>query len=453
MKTVTWVQPEDVLRHELAQSAQEGKDVAAIRSAWVAAGGNPDPPVGGVSGDPTDERLRSVANALLDELAGMAEVGADAEPSDWPAIRESLAAPDDPASAPDVDPSRYLGGWIGRAVACVLGKPVEKVPRAGIEAILRSTGRWPLQRYFTARGLDPEVAGRWPWNRASAPTSLEENLHGTPEDDDINYTILALLILEQCGPDFDAGDVATRWLLDLPAGRTFTAERAAYRNLLQGLEPPASARVRNPYREWIGAQIRTDCYGWVNPGRPLQAAEWAFRDASVSHTRNGLYGAMFVAAMASTALVADTVEEVLDAGQSVLPPSSRMAAAVSLGRELAATGTPPERAYPALEREFANLHWVHSLNNAALATYALAASRGDFDRAICLTVMGGWDTDSNGATVGAVTGALHGAGAIDPYWSDPLQGRVSSSIPGADGLTFAELAERTAALAERWRPR
>src|SRR5699024_4394475 len=115
--------------------------------------------------------------------------------------------------------------------------------------------------------------------------------------------------------------------------------------------------------------------------------------------------------------------------------------------------TAPEQAYPALEHEFADLHWVHSLNNAALTTYALAASRGDFDRAISLTVMGGWDTDSNGATVGAVTGALHGAGAIDPYWSEPLQGRVSSSIPGADGLTFRELADRTAALAERWRPR
>ena len=65
------------------------------------------------------------------------------------------------------------------------------------------------------------------------------------------------------------------WLVDLPAGRTFTAERVAYRNLLDGISPPLTARIRNPFREWIGAQIRTDLYGWVNAGSPRRAAEWA----------------------------------------------------------------------------------------------------------------------------------------------------------------------------------
>ena len=63
-----------------------------------------------------------------------------------------------------------------------------------------------------------------------------------------------------------------------------------------------------------------------------------------------------------------------------------------------------------LEAEFAGMHWVHALNNTALVAYALEAGGGDFDRSICLTVMGGWDTDSNGATVGAVAGALGGTG-------------------------------------------
>ncbi len=57
------------------------------------------------------------------------------------------------------------------------------------------------------------------------------------------------------------------------------------------------------------------------------------------------------------------------------------------------------------------MHWVHAVNNTALLTYALAAAGGDFDRSICLAVMGGWDTDSNGATAGAVAGALGGTDA------------------------------------------
>ena len=91
---------------------------------------------------------------------------------------------------------------------------------------------------------------------------------------------------------------------------------------------------------------------------------------------------------------------VLDVGSSVVPPESRMARAIALGRQLGAGGSEPTEAYAALETEFAGMHWVHSLNNTALVAYALEAGGGDFDRSICLTAMGGWDTYSNGATVG-----------------------------------------------------
>lgn len=455
---VTWVQPEDLVRHELWQSTQEGRDVDAIRARWREAGGAEGFPYGGASPEPAGAEQVAVAQQLLAELDRLPDPTADREPSDWPVILAAIEA--NTASAAHraaLDPTRngladrLHGAWLGRAVGCVLGKPVEKVPRVGIEEILRATGRWPLDRYFTAVGLDPAVSERWPWNKASRPTSLEENIDGTPEDDDINYTLMALRLLEKHGSSFTTGDVAQGWLLDLPAGRTFTAERVAYRNLLEGLSPPTTARVRNPFREWIGAQIRTDFYGWANPGDPLRAAAWAWRDAAVSHTRNGLYGAMFVAAMAAIAVVAEDISTVLEVGAAVVPSESRMAAAIRFGRELAHSKTEPTEAYAALEAEFAGLHWVHSLNNTALVAYALAAAGGDFDRSICLVVMGGWDTDSNGATVGAVAGALTGVGGISQRWSGPLKNRMSTSIPGCDGQSFDDVTARTWAIATRVR--
>ena len=129
-------------------------------------------------------------------------------------------------------------------------------------------------------------------------------------------------------------------------------------------------------------------------------------------------------------------------------PTAGWPAPIALGRDLGRSGGDPTEAYAALEAEFAGMHWVHSLNNTALVAYALEAGGGEFDRSICLTVMGGWDTDSNGATVGAITGALTGAAGLAPRWTDPLQGRLVTSIPDAGALTFDALTERTLAVAD-----
>jgi ADP-ribosylglycohydrolase len=323
---------------------------------------------------------------------------------------------------------------------------VEKIPRRGIREILDSTGRWPLSGYFTAQGLPEDVAGRWPWNRASRPTSLAEVIEGMPEDDDLNYALLALHVLERHGDALTTDDVARAWLDLLPGLRVFTAERIAYRNLLDGLQPPDTARRGNPYREWIGAQIRSDAYGWSHPGDPRTAARLAWLDARLSHTRNGLYGARFVAAMAAASLVTDDIEQVLDAGAGVVPEGSRMADTIAWARRTARETGDFEAAVDALEARYADLHWVHALNNTALVVLALTFGEGAFVPSICLVVQGGLDTDSNGATVGSILGGLCGRSGLPDSWATPLRNRLASSMPGFDGIGFDELAARTLAL-------
>jgi ADP-ribosylglycohydrolase len=434
---LTWARPEDLLPHELAQSAAEGKDVASVRARWTAAGGDPVPAVSGAG--PEAPRLRPLARTLLDELAVVPAAPAPDEPDDWAAIEAVLPpAPD----LPRAGRGRELAAWTGRAAGCLLGKPVEKIPREGIEEILRATGRWPLTGWFTAVGLPAEVAARWPWNRRSAPTSLEENIDGMPEDDDLNYPMLALTLLETHGRDFTTEDVAQLWLDHLPAGRVFTAERAAYRNILDARPVPETATHRNPFREWIGALIRTDVFGWVSPGDVRAAARLAWADARLSHTRNGVYGAMWAAALASAAMVCDTVDDVLDAAMTVIPPRSRLAAAVRLGREAAAGGD-VRSGLDRLHAAYGDLHWVHVLNNAAVIAYALAKGGGEFGPSVSIAVTAGWDTDSAAATVGGVVGALSGVG---DYWAKPLDGRIATSLPGGE-RRIADLAARTAALA------
>ncbi len=447
---VTWVQPEDLLPHELLASREEGRPVDDVEARWVAAGGPALPPVGGASPEPAPVHLRTLADRLLDEVERVAVPDSAEEPDELSAIRAGWPA-DFALAARDGDRyDRTHGAWLGRAVGCLVGKPVEKVPRQGIREILEATGRWPLSGYFTAVGLPDEVAARWPWNRASRTTSLVENIDGMPEDDDLNYPLIALYLLERHGPEFTSDDVAKAWLDLLPGGRVFTAERIAYRNLLLGMDPPATARVRNPFRQWIGAQIRTDLYGWANPGRPDRAAEQAYRDARISHVRNGVYGAMYAAAMGAAAVVESDVDRVLDAGLAVVPPGSRFAEAVRFARDVAGRERDWERIADAVHERYGHLHWVHVLPNAALLTAAIAYGAGDFERSVFAVVSGGWDTDSSGATVGGVLGALHGARALPQRLVSPLHNQLTSSVPGfagAGGIGFDALAERTLTVA------
>jgi ADP-ribosylglycohydrolase len=141
------------------------------------------------------------------------------------------------------------------------------------------------------------------------------------------------------------------------------------------------------------------------------------------------------------------MEEVLEAGRSVLPPGSRMARAVADAVASARAETDFERVVDGLHERHGDLHWVHAINNAALVAAALAHGDGDFTRSIAAAVAGGWDTDSDGATVGSVAGALAGAARIPAHWTEPLHDRMASSLTGFDGVRIGDLAARTAALA------
>jgi ADP-ribosylglycohydrolase len=465
MLRLTWVQPEDLLGHELHQARLDGREPSAIEARWRAAGGPDAPPRAGASTHRASRYLRLLAEDLLDELADLPSALSEDEPTDlarirslcanWPTPRSGDEPPARDRGPDGVVPPRAPSGrcpahleaaWLGRAIGCLLGKPVEKLPLAGIRALARAAGNWPLSTYFTARGVPEDLLAAHPWNRRSAPTSLAENIDGMPEDDDLNYPLLNLLLLQRHGKSFGTADVARLWLDELPPGRTFTAERIAYRNLLTGIEPPHTARHRNPFREWIGALIRADVHGWTNPGDPAGAAAQAHRDAVLTHTANGVYAAMFTAAaIAAAATGTQDVHACLRTGRSVVPPRSRLARAIDHAIRLAASHEDFDDVVDALHARYSPAHhWVHAIPNTALLTAALTHADGDFTGSICRAVSGGWDTDSVGATAGSVAGLLAGEPAALPErWRAPLKNRLATTVADLDGTGFDTLAHLT----------
>jgi ADP-ribosylglycohydrolase len=346
-----------------------------------------------------------------------------------------------------VDPARIRSAWEGRVSGCQLGKPVEVLSmsqgQAALEAYLNEANALPLRDYVPLiEGTLVERFGR---------ECCRGKLVRAEPDDDINYTVLALLLLEDKGAAFETDDVARAWLRLLPAGVTWTAERAAYRTLLARISEyfPNGGEAGfdlaecsdNAYNDWIGAQIRADLYGWVCPGRPALAAELARRDASLSHRGEGVYGASFVAALGAAIPATESLDTALEAALEQIPHEAGAAAAVRFGRDLAGHADAVAR----LHERYADLSPVHTLNNLALVVWALCSADGDFGAAIGDAVAAGWDTDCNGATVGGLFG-LTGA-PIPEAWTRPWAGRVGLGLAGHSELQLGELVDRTVAVA------
>ncbi|MEU6682387.1 ADP-ribosylglycohydrolase family protein [Streptomyces sp. NPDC046832] len=343
--------------------------------------------------------------------------------------------------------NRILGGWTGRIAGNMLGKPVEQGEvwtRDRIDRYLRQAAALPLTDYLPEPISEHDgFALRPEWRQC-----VRGRIHGSCRDDDVDYAILGLDLLETHGFGFTTEQVGDLWLLRLPYLQTFTAERAAYRNLAGGLKPPLTATYDNPYQEWIGALIRADVFGWTCPGAPRRAALLARRDAVLSHTGNGVYGAMWAAALIAAAFTAPTVRHAVDEALAVIPASSRLARAVRRVVALHDTRMSWEDTLTTLAEETVGMGWIHTVPNAAVLTAGLLYGDGDFTRTITLTVRGGLDTDSNGATAGSVAGVFGGAAAIPDQWKAPLEDTVRSAVFGFDGVRISELAERTLRLAE-----
>lgn len=370
------------------------------------------------------------------------------EPSDLESIRRErplgprqLTLALSPAELLD----RVYGAWLGRCAGCLLGKPVEGWSRARIRKVLEHAGAYPLADYFPWIDDPPTDADY----RARPRNWFRGSIDHMVRDDDMDYPVLGLKLLESRGQDFTSADVAQNWLTSLPYLLVYTAERVAYRNLVLGLQPPASAAYRNPFREWIGAQIRADIWGYVAPGNPELAAEYAFRDAAVSHVKNGIYGEMLFAAMIAASFVTSDLEEIIRIGLSEIPEKSRLAEAVRNTVKWCKEEPDWERALDRVLAEYGHYHRVHTINNAAITIVGLMYSDLELGPAICRTVMGGEDTDCTGATAGSIIGAMRGARALPGTWTSPLNDRLQSSVVGMTENRISDLAARTVKAAGR----
>ena len=213
------------------------------------------------------------------------------EPSTWEAYRRAL--PNElPSGGSVIDSAVYSdrvrGAWLGKCIGTALGDPVEGWTREAI----RETHGW-IDQYL----VDPKT-----------------------ENDDTAYPILVLHALDEYGVDFTSEQLGLEWIEHLPFA--FTAEQVALDNIKAGHMPPASRWPGNPCGAWVGGQMRGEIHGLIAPLSPEVAAQYAFRDAAISHYREGLHGEIYAAVLVSLAFANLPIEDLLRQALAFMPPNS-----------------------------------------------------------------------------------------------------------------------------------
>ena len=420
------------LEHEIKQREEETCDVEGIRKKYKT-----------IKKNETNKLL-----SLSEELKKLKPKKKYDEPSDLENIKK--ARPAGPRRMQDVFSHRDLknrleGGWFGRAAGCLLGKPVEGDMRNNIAKLAKADNNYPLNDYFAPLTYHNSFSR----NFHPKDPSLINNITQMTRDDDMDYPISNLLILEWKGFDFTTEDVGTFWMDNLPFHCVYTAERFTYRNLSAGIPASEAGGYMNYCREWIGAQIRADVFGWVCPGWPEKAAELAYRDAFLSHRMNGIYGEMMVAAMIAAAFIESDIRKIIEIGLSEIPENCRLSEAVRNIIKWWDKLLDWEKVMDNIDKEYGNLQGCHTITNAAIVILGLLAGEDDFSRSISISVMAGYDTDCNGATAGSIMGIKLGKKGIDDHWIEPLNDKVSTIIVSVQQSSLTDLANRTLEQADK----
>ena len=375
-----------------------------------------------------------------------------AECPQWPSA--PIASVDPVASAP-----RVVAAFLGAVCGCSLGKPLEiSTDLARIRAAAEKVGEWPLRDYVS-EGLLEAIGGRHPdWH-----DTVRGRIAYVAPDDDLNYTILGMLLLEQHGGETTPRDLAMAWLHNLPLGWQWGPERTVGLRcglwslddaiMWNGSQPPNDwTQLWNPGDEFCGALIRADAYGYACPGDPGRAAALAWRDASFTHRRTGLYGTMFAAAAIAAAFVVRDPLEIFRQALRVVPARSRFHRVVE--QSLAMVARLIEEPvmihsnYQRVHETFSEYGhcWIYQEIGTVINTLRFATDVGD---GIGKQVAQGNDTDSFGCTAGSILGAWFGPGHLEPRWLTPFNDTIMTTLATFQERSLSAVARRMGRLPAR----
>jgi ADP-ribosylglycohydrolase len=303
--------------------------------------------------------------------------------------------------------SKVLGGWLGKFIGGTIGGPVE--------------GQKEVHRFEYY---------------SETPTIALEN-------DENDFQLTWLHALQTRGLYLTSNDLIEEWLQHLVY--PYCEYGYAVKNFRRGIMPPVSGWFNNRYfKECMGCPVRSEIWGFVCPGNPKLAAEYAWMDATLDHAEASVWAEVFLAAIDSMVFFESDIRKLLQIGLDAVPSDSQFAQCINDAIRWHDEGHGWLEARRFLLDKYGSPDFTSALQNLGITALALIYGGGDFEKTMLIAANCGYDSDCTCATAGAIVGAVLGADGIPSKWKDPLNDRFK---PGGD-LVGLERENRLSTLAE-----
>lgn len=271
-----------------------------------------------------------------------------------------------------------------------------------------------------------------------------QELCGEPlPNDDLDLQLVWLNAVEKYGRFVNSSILGEYWhMFIIPNWGEYGAGK---NNMRMGIVPPLSAYINNEYRNSCGAFIRSEIWACLSPGHPEIAVKYAYEDATIDHSGEGLYSEIFCAAVESAAFAENDKYKLIDIGLSYIPEDCGVAKGIknvlesykanttwqqarknlmiAVPGSFGALGTPPED----MEKDIpiGKMGW-DAPSNIGIVIIGWLYGEDDFGKSICIATNCGEDADCTAATLGSLLGIINGIEGIPQKWIEPLGGNIKT---------------------------
>jgi len=271
-----------------------------------------------------------------------------------------------------------------------------------------------------------------------------QDLQGNPPaNDDLDLQLVWLNAIEKYGRQVDANILGEYWLSFITPN--WVEYGSGKNNLRMGLLPPVSGFLENPYRDSCGCFIRSEIWACLAPGHPDIAVKYAYEDAIVDHSGEGLWAEIFCAAIQSSAFVEKDKFKLIEIGLSYVPDDCDIANAVRTAieafNEKNSVNEARRKVLTAVPGSFGiqgkrlseipldipiGKPGYDAPSNIGIVIIAWLYGEDDFGKSLCIANNCGEDTDCTCATLGAIWGIINGAKQIPRKWAEPVGDTINT---------------------------